>query len=71
MCFEKQNFVYACGTAGTQSGLILLTKLLNVDVKVLGVTFFADKLPASEHIDELAIEAAELLEVDLSISAGG
>jgi D-cysteine desulfhydrase family pyridoxal phosphate-dependent enzyme len=62
--------VCACGTGGTQAGLILGKELLDVDVKVLGVTVFEDKVAASEHLAELVNGAAELLEVDLSVSTG-
>jgi D-cysteine desulfhydrase family pyridoxal phosphate-dependent enzyme len=62
--------VCACGTGGTQAGLILGKKLLDVGVEVLGVTVFADKVAASDHIAELVNGAAELLEVDLAVSAG-
>jgi D-cysteine desulfhydrase family pyridoxal phosphate-dependent enzyme len=62
--------VCACGTGGTQAGLMLGTKLLDVDVKVLGVSVFADKSGASKQITKLINDAAELLEVDFSFSAG-
>jgi D-cysteine desulfhydrase len=62
-------FVCACGTGGTQAGLILGTKLLDVDVEFLGVTVFADKTAASQHTVKLVNDSTELLEVDLSISA--
>jgi D-cysteine desulfhydrase family pyridoxal phosphate-dependent enzyme len=68
---ERLDYVVcACGTGGTQAGLILGKKLLAVDVKVLGVTVFADKVAASENIAELVNESAKLLRFDLSVSTG-
>jgi L-cysteate sulfo-lyase len=67
---ENPDYVVcACGTGGTQAGLILGTKLLDVDVKVLGVTVFADKTVASKHIAQLVNGATRLLDVDLTFSA--
>lgn len=42
--------------------------MLDVDVNVLGVTVIANKVAASKHIAELINPAAELLEVNLSVS---
>jgi D-cysteine desulfhydrase family pyridoxal phosphate-dependent enzyme len=66
---ERLDYVvFACGTGGTQAGLILGKKLLDVDAEILGVTVFADKVAASKQIATLVNGAAELLEADLSVS---
>jgi D-cysteine desulfhydrase family pyridoxal phosphate-dependent enzyme len=62
--------VCGCGTGGTQAGLLLGAKLLGVDAEILGVSVFADKSVVSEQITKLVNDAAELLGVDLSVSAG-
>ena len=59
--------VCACGTGGTQAGLILGAKLLEVEAKILGVNVFASKEDASRTIAQLVNGSAELLDVDLSI----
>jgi D-cysteine desulfhydrase family pyridoxal phosphate-dependent enzyme len=64
------SVVCGCGTGGTQAGLLLGAKLLGVDTKILGVSVFADRSGVSEQITKLVNDAAELLEVDLSVSAG-
>jgi D-cysteine desulfhydrase family pyridoxal phosphate-dependent enzyme len=59
--------VCACGTGGTQAGLILGAKLLDVETKILGVNVFAIKADASKQIAQLINGSAGLLGVDLSI----
>ncbi len=61
--------VCGCGTGGTQAGLILGTKLLDVDAEILGVSVFADRNVASKQIVQLVNGSAELLGVDLSVFA--
>jgi D-cysteine desulfhydrase family pyridoxal phosphate-dependent enzyme len=67
-----ENFAYvvcACGTGGTQAGLILGAKLLDVTAKILGVNVFAIKADTSRTIAQLVNGSAELLGVDLSVAA--
>jgi D-cysteine desulfhydrase family pyridoxal phosphate-dependent enzyme len=61
--------VCACGTGGTQAGLILGTKLLSVETRILGASVFADKAVASKQIAQLVNGSAELLGIDYSVSA--
>jgi D-cysteine desulfhydrase family pyridoxal phosphate-dependent enzyme len=61
--------VCACGTGGTQAGLILGAKLLDVEAKILGVNVFASKDDASRQIVQLVNGSAKLLDVDLSVAA--
>ena len=63
------SIVCACGTGGTQAGLILGAKLLDVTAKILGVNVFASKADASKQIAQLVNSSAELLDVDLSVAA--
>ncbi|PVX25547.1 MAG: hypothetical protein CW691_04210 [Candidatus Bathyarchaeum sp.] len=60
--------VCACGTGGTQAGLVLGTKLLDVHTKILGASVFASKDDASQTISGLVNDSAELFGVDVSIS---
>jgi len=67
-----ENFDYivcACGTVGTQAGLILGAKLLDVTAKILGVSVFASKDDASRQIVQLVNGSAKLLDIDLSVTA--
>jgi D-cysteine desulfhydrase family pyridoxal phosphate-dependent enzyme len=65
---KKLDYVVcACGTGGTQAGLILGAKLLDVETKILGASVFADKADATQSITKLVNGAAELFDVDLSI----
>ena len=59
----------SCGTGGTQAGLILGAKLLDVDAKILGVSVFASKDDACRQIVQLVNGSAELLDFDLSVAA--
>ena len=61
------NIVCACGTGGTQAGLILGAKLLDVNTKILGASVFANKVDASKTVAGLVNASAELLDVDVSI----
>ena len=60
--------VCACGTGGTQAGLIFGAKLLDVNVKIVGASVFASKADASATVSGLVNGAAELFGVDLSIA---
>jgi D-cysteine desulfhydrase family pyridoxal phosphate-dependent enzyme len=60
--------VCACGTGGTQAGLIFGAKLLNVETKILGASIFASKADASGTIARLVNGSAGLLDVDLSVA---
>jgi L-cysteate sulfo-lyase len=59
--------VCACGTGGTQAGLIFGAKLLEAKVKILGASVFASKADASKNVTGLVNGAAELFGVDVSI----
>ena len=61
------NIVCACGTGGTQAGLILGAKLLDVNAKILGASVFANKVDASKTVAGLVNDSAMLLDVDVSI----
>jgi L-cysteate sulfo-lyase len=66
---EKIDYVVcACGSGGTQAGLVFGAKLLENKAKILGASVFANKTNASRTVVELVNGAAELLEVDLSIT---
>jgi len=60
--------VCACGTGGTQAGLIFGAKLLDVKARIVGASVFASRADASSTIVGLVNGAAELLDVDLSIA---
>jgi len=65
---ERIDYVVcACGTGGTQAGLILGARLLDVTAKILGVNVFAIKADASRTIAQLVNGSAGLLGVDFSI----
>ena len=65
---EKIDYVVcACGTGGTQAGLIFGNKLLDVKAKILGASVFASKIDASRTVAQLVNNSAKLLDVDLSI----
>jgi len=59
--------VCACGTGGTQAGLIFGAKLLDVKAKILGASVFASRADVSRTVSQLVNGSAELLDVDLSI----
>ena len=59
--------VCACGTGGTQAGLILGAKLLDIKTKILSASVFASKADATQTITKLVNGAAELFDVDLSL----
>ncbi len=59
--------VCACGTGGTQAGLIFGAKLLDVTAKIIGASVFASKDDASRTVAQLVNGSAELFDVDLSI----
>ena len=59
--------VCPCGTGGTQAGLILGTKLLDVPTKILGASVYANKTDASKTIVQLINGSAKLLDLNLSI----
>ena len=60
--------VCACGTGGTQAGLIFGAKLLDVTAKIVGASVFASRVDASNTIVRLVNGAAELFDLDLSIA---
>jgi D-cysteine desulfhydrase family pyridoxal phosphate-dependent enzyme len=60
--------VCACGTGGTQAGLIFGAKLLDAKAKILGASVFAGKADASGTIVRMVNGSAELLDVDLSVA---
>ncbi|HSQ53380.1 MAG TPA: D-cysteine desulfhydrase family protein [Acidobacteriota bacterium] len=61
--------VCACGTGGTQAGLIFGAKLLDVTAKIVGASVFASRVDASNTIVRLVNGAAELFDLDLSIAS--
>ena len=66
---EKLDAVIcACGTGGTQAGLIFGAKLLDVTAKIVGASVFASRADASSTIVRLVNGAAELFHLDLSIA---
>jgi D-cysteine desulfhydrase family pyridoxal phosphate-dependent enzyme len=60
--------VCACGTGGTQAGLMLGAKIFDVETKILVTSVFASKSVASRQIAQLINVSAELLDIDLSLS---
>jgi D-cysteine desulfhydrase family pyridoxal phosphate-dependent enzyme len=65
---EQVDYVVcACGTGGTQAGLISGAKLLASKAKILGASVFASKADAQKTVFGLVNGAAELFNVDLSI----
>lgn len=66
---EKIDYVVcACGTGGTQAGLLFGTQLLDVEEEILGASVFACKADASSAIAKLVNGAAELYDVDVSVA---
>jgi D-cysteine desulfhydrase family pyridoxal phosphate-dependent enzyme len=59
--------VCACGTGGTQAGLIFGAKLLDIKSKILGTSVFASKADASQTVVKLVNGAAELFDVEFSM----
>ena len=59
--------VCACGTGGTQAGLIFGAKLLDTKAKVLGASVFASKADAQKTVSSLVNGAGKLFGVDVSI----
>jgi D-cysteine desulfhydrase family pyridoxal phosphate-dependent enzyme len=65
---ERIDYVVcACGTGGTQAGLIFGAKILNAEAEILGVSVFASKTDASKTVSGLVNGAADLFGVDVSI----
>ena len=60
--------VCACGTGGTQGGLVFGAKLLDVTAKIVGASVFASRADASNTIIRLVNGAAELFDLELSIT---
>jgi 1-aminocyclopropane-1-carboxylate deaminase/D-cysteine desulfhydrase-like pyridoxal-dependent ACC family enzyme len=59
--------VCACGTGGTQAGLVFGAKLLGLKTEVLGASVFASKADAQTTVSGLVNGAAELFGVDVSV----
>ncbi len=65
---EKIDYVVcACGTGGTQAGLVFGKQILDAKVEILGASVFASKADASKTVSGLVNSAAELFGVDVSI----
>lgn len=65
---ERIDYVVcACGTGGTQAGLVFGKKILDAKAEILGASVFASKADASKTVSELVNSAAELFGVDVSI----
>ena len=62
--------VCACGTGGTQAGLIFGKKLLDVQTKIIGATVFASKEDATKTILQFVNGAAKLFDVKVSATVG-
>lgn len=60
--------VCACGTGGTQAGLIFGAKLLDVTAKIVGASVFASNVDACNNVVRLVNGAAELFDLELSIT---
>ena len=60
--------VCACGTGGTQAGLIFGAKLCDAKTKILGASVFASKADASNTVLGLVNGAGELFDFGLSIT---
>ena len=59
--------VCACGTGGTQAGLIFGAKLLDTKAKILGASVFSSKADAQKTVSSLVNGAGKLFGVDVSI----
>ncbi|MCW4015648.1 MAG: D-cysteine desulfhydrase family protein [Candidatus Bathyarchaeota archaeon] len=59
--------VCACGTGGTQAGLIFGTKLLDTKAKILAASVFASKTDAANTVAGLVNRSAKLFGVGVSI----
>jgi D-cysteine desulfhydrase family pyridoxal phosphate-dependent enzyme len=60
--------VCACGTGGTQAGLIFGNELMETDVNILGASVFSTKIDASKSVSDLVNKCAELFDVDLNVA---
>jgi D-cysteine desulfhydrase family pyridoxal phosphate-dependent enzyme len=68
---EPLNYVIcACGTGGTQAGLIFGAKLLDLQTKIVSASVFSSKEQAKNSIINLVKGAATLFDVDVSVSSG-
>ncbi len=59
--------ICACGTGGTQAGLIFGNKLLGTKIKILGTSVFANKVDAKKTVADLVNCSAELFDKNLSL----
>ncbi len=58
--------VCACGTGGTQAGLVFGAKLLDLQTKIVGASVFATKEDATKNIVKLVNVAAKLFDAPIS-----
>jgi D-cysteine desulfhydrase family pyridoxal phosphate-dependent enzyme len=68
---ESVDYVIcACGTGGTQAGLILGNKILDAQAKIFGASVFACKNEARKNIYSLAKNCSKLYSFNLSLKLG-
>ncbi|MEJ2241822.1 MAG: D-cysteine desulfhydrase family protein [Candidatus Bathyarchaeota archaeon] len=60
--------ICACGTGGTQAGLIFGKQLLGTEVKILGTSVFASKFEAQKTVADLVNCSAKLFDINLLIN---
>ncbi|MEJ2271307.1 MAG: D-cysteine desulfhydrase family protein [Candidatus Bathyarchaeota archaeon] len=66
---EQIDYVIcACGTGGTQAGLIFGDKLLGTKVKILGASVFASMVKAKKTVSDLVNSSAKLFDINLSLT---
>ncbi len=63
--------VCACGTGGTQAGLIFGAKLMDLQTKIVGASVFAAKEQATTSIVNFVNGAATLFDADVSVTFEG
>ena len=61
------HVICACGTGGTQAGLIFGAKILDTKLKILGTSVFASKGEAQKTVADLVNSSARLFDVNFSI----
>jgi len=64
---RPRYIVHATGSGATQAGLVLGTKLLNLDVEIIGISVGRSRKEACERIANLVNETAKLLGVNITV----
>jgi 1-aminocyclopropane-1-carboxylate deaminase/D-cysteine desulfhydrase-like pyridoxal-dependent ACC family enzyme len=67
--FEPGAVVLACGSGGTQAGVLLGLRAAGLSTKVIGVSLGGSAEAHQQRVRELATELAEWLELDLQLGA--